>query len=176
MSGRVVGVAICAQRVESVPALQLSLTAGGIVGDRHAGPTLVAGARQKGVPPGTVLPNDRQVSLVSAEELASIADALGLTTLPFTWLAANVEVAGLERFTRLTPGARLRFSGGVVLKVSGENEPCRKVGAVIERRSGAAVASTFVKAARGLRGLVASVEVGGTLAAGETVSVDAGEE
>lgn len=168
---RVIGLALCrrgevaSQRVDS-----LFLGPLGIEGDRHAGPTLIAGPRQKGIVRGTVLPNTRQVSLVSAEESARVAATLGVPALDMTWLAANLELSWPE-LTKLPRGARLRFSGGLVLHVEGENEPCRKVGKVIAAKSGLAVESKFVKAAWGLRGLVGWVETPGRVVLGETVTL-----
>lgn len=172
MIGKVVGLGVCERgQVESSPVLSLSLTALGIVGDRHAGATLVAGPRQKGVARGTVLPNTRQVSLVSAEESKAIALALGVERVDFTWLAANVELEGVEALTSVPQGALLEFSGGVVLALEGENEPCRKVGRVIAAKTGRPLESAFVKAAHGRRGLIARVQRGGTVTLGEQVRV-----
>ncbi|MCU0699788.1 MAG: MOSC domain-containing protein [Myxococcaceae bacterium] len=174
MTGRVVALGLClpGRQVESVTVERLELWTEGIVGDRHFGPTLVAGPRQKHVRKGTVLPNTRQVSLVSREENAAIAEALKLASLDFTWLAANVELEGLPALTSLPPQSRLVFEGGVTLIVDGENEPCRKVGRVIAEQSGAKVESTFVRAAAGRRGLVAFVGAPGTLRVGEFVRVE----
>ncbi|MDX2012980.1 MAG: MOSC domain-containing protein [Myxococcaceae bacterium] len=175
MRGTVVGLGLClpGRQVESVPVERLELWTEGIVGDRHFGPTLVAGPRQKAVRKGTVLPNTRQVSLVSREETAAIAAALELARLDFTWLAANVELDGVPALTSLAPRSRLVFEGGVVLLVDGENEPCRKVGRVIAEHTGATVESTFVRAAAHRRGLVAFVGTPGTLRVGESVRVEA---
>jgi len=176
MIGRVVRLAVCipGRFVASVPVFELALTAHGIVGDRHAGPTLIAGPRQKGVVRGTVLPNTRQVSLVSREESAVIASRLSLPALDFTWLAANLELEGLDAFTTTPSATVLEFSGGVRLKLEGENEPCRKVAKVIAASTGVAVESSFVKAAWGLRGVVGWVETGGTIGPGESVRVEIG--
>ncbi|MER2560131.1 MAG: MOSC domain-containing protein [Myxococcaceae bacterium] len=172
MNGRAVGLAVCERgQVESSSVLSLSLNELGVIGDRHAGPTLIAGPRQKGVPRGTVLPNTRQVSLVSVEESRAIAMAVGLERLDFTWLAANVELEGLEGFTRTPAGALLEFSGGVVLALEGENEPCRKVGKVMAAKTGRPLESAFVKAAHARRGLIARVQRGGTVTLGEQVRV-----
>jgi hypothetical protein len=168
---RVVGLAVCrrgevaSQRVDS-----LFLGPLGIEGDRHAGPTLVAGPRQKGVPRGTVLKNTRQVSLVSVEESAAVATSLGIASLDMTWLAANIELTW-PSLTKLASGTRLRFSGGVVLALEGENEPCRKVGKVVAAKTGLALESKFVKAAWGLRGVVGWVETPGRIIVGESVAL-----
>jgi hypothetical protein len=174
MIGRVLRLAVCApgRAVASQPVEALTLTAHGIVGDRHAGPTLIAGPRQKGVARGTVLPNTRQVSLVSREESAEIAQRLSLPALDFTWLAANLELEGIPGLTSIAGGKRFAFEGGVRLTLEGENEPCRKVGKVIAAATGLAVESSFVKAAWGRRGLVGWVETGGTIRPGETVRVE----
>ncbi len=176
MNGRVLRLALCApgRVVASQPVQELTLTAHGIVGDRHAGPTLISGPRQKGVARGTVLPNTRQVSLVSREESVHVAHALSLPSLDFTWLAANVELEGIPALTSLPSGHRLVFEGGVRLVLAGENEPCRKVGKVIAASSGVAVESSFVKAAWHRRGVVAWVETGGTIRPGELVRVETG--
>jgi hypothetical protein len=175
MTPRVVGLGLCrpGKRVESEPVVLLELTKHGVVGDRHFGPTLRAGPRQKGVPRGTMLPNTRQVSLVSREENAAIAQALSLETLDFTWLAANVELDTVPALTSLPGRSRLVFEGGVVLLVDGENEPCRKVGRVIAEKTKAPVESSFVRAAAHRRGVVAFVETPGTITLGEVVQVTA---
>jgi hypothetical protein len=171
--GRVVGLSICEGRgrVESRSVARLELTTLGLEGDRHFGSTLVAGPRQKGVKKGTVLPNTRQLSLVSVEENAAIAHALGLVALDFTWLAANVLLEGVPQLTALAPGSRLVFSGGAVVILEGENEPCRKVGKVIAARSGLNVETAFVRAALHRRGLVGWVERGGPVCLDEQVTV-----
>ncbi len=171
--GRVVGLAICEgrARVESRSVTRIELTMLGLEGDRHFGSTLVAGPRQKGVKKGTVLPNTRQLSLVSVEENAAIAQALGLSTLDFTWLAANVLLEGVPQVTALPRGTRLVFSGGAVVIVEGENEPCRKVGKVIATRAGLNVEAAFVRAAFHRRGLVGWVELAGPVCLGEQVTV-----
>ncbi|MFT3713777.1 MAG: MOSC domain-containing protein [Archangium sp.] len=168
---RVVGLAVCrprevgSQRVDSLFCGPL-----GIEGDRHSGATLISGPRQKGVPRGTVLPNTRQVSLVSLEESAQVATSLGIPRLDMTWLAANVELEW-PALSTLGAGARLKFSGGVVLALEGENEPCRKVGKLIAARTGLALESKFVKAAWGLRGVVGWVETPGRITLGEKVAL-----
>ena len=168
MTGRVVRVAVCRRGpIESQPVQALVLLPDGVEGDRHFGPTLRAGPRQKGVPKGTVLPNTRQVSLVSAEESHEVAHRLGLERLDFTWLAANVLLEGLPALSATT--GVLRFSGGVELEVEGANEPCRKVGRVIAAATGRDVEHRFVRTAFGLRGVVGFVRVPGVIRVGESV-------
>ncbi|MCA3015460.1 MAG: MOSC domain-containing protein [Myxococcaceae bacterium] len=174
MTGRVTGLAVCrpGARVESEPALVLELTAEGVEGDRHFGPTLRAGPRQRGIARGTLLPNTRQVSLVSREECAAVAQALGLAQLDFTWLSANVEVEGLPRLSAVALGWAMRFEGGACLRLEGENEPCRKAGRVVAARSGQPVEAAFVKAAWQRRGLLARVEAPGVVHVGARVRLE----
>ena len=164
------------------------LSYAGLEGDRHAGLTARAGVRQKHLPKGTEIRNSRQLSLVSVEELAAIAHALGVPSLDYRWLGANVLVRDAPELTRCAPGSRLVFASGAVLVVDGENEPCRKAGKAIvegglpERSRGGAVllgarqsegdlASRFVKAAHRLRGLVAWVERPGLIRKGDPVTL-----
>ncbi len=65
----------------SAPQAALYANLEGIEGDRHAGWTRKADARVPFYPRGTVIRNTRQVSLVSVEELAEMATALGLPAL-----------------------------------------------------------------------------------------------
>ena len=147
---------------------EIALNFEGVVGDKHAGFTRRADGRVPHFPRGTVIRNERQVTLVSVEELAEVAAALNVPEVLPEWLGANVLVGGLPRFTLLPIGTRLFFERGAVLVVSGENEPCTGPGHVLkaqfpELRS----ASQFPKAALHKRGVVAVVELPGTLAAGE---------
>jgi hypothetical protein len=138
------------------------LSFAGLEGDRHAGLTMRSGVRQKHLPRGTEVRNTRQLSLVSVEELARIAAALGLPRIDFRTLAANVLISGAPELTKLPPGTRLMFASGAVLVVDSENEPCIKVGKRVARG--------FVKAAHRLRGLVAWVERPGTIRRGDSVT------
>jgi len=162
------------------------LSFAGMEGDRHAGLTRRSGAREKHLPKGTELRNTRQLSLVSVEELARIASNLGLPSLDFTWLGANLLLREAPTLTSCAPGSRLLFPSGALLVVDGENEPCRKAGGAIVRAvkgdprgdaalSGAtrapALASRFVKAAHRLRGLVGWVERPGVIRRGDRVTL-----
>ena len=149
------------------------LSYAGLEGDRHAGLTARAGVRQKHLPRGTELRNSRQLSLVSLEELAAIARALGVPFIDYRWLGANVLVGGAPGFTRCAPGSRLVFGSGAVLVVDGENEPCRKAGKAIAAGLGQddLLGSRFVRAAQRLRGVVAWVERPGLIRRGDPVTV-----
>lgn len=150
------------------PAADLALDLQGIPGDRHYGFTRKAGAREPWLPRGANIRSGRQISLVAEEELAEIAAGMALPRLEPGWLGANAVVRGIAAFSRLPWGTRLFCSGGAVLVNEGENAPCRRAGAEIARaypdRSG--LDTLFVKAAKHRRGIVATVELAGTLAAG----------
>jgi len=143
----------------------------GFAEDRHAGLTRLSDSRTPHYPRGTEIRNTRQVSLVSAEELAEIAAAMGLEAVPPEWLGANLLLTGIPRLTRLPAGVRLFFSGGAVLVSEGENLPCIAPGEVIQARypSTPGLAPLFVKAAWGRRGIVAWVEKPGLIRVGDDV-------
>jgi hypothetical protein len=175
LTGRTVRILIGPERKSHVtrdmPEVKVSFE--GFVGDRHSGLTRPADVRTPWFPKGTPVRNTRQVSIVSTEELALIAEALGVPQVLAAWLGANLELAGVPRLTQLPPGTRLFFPDDATLVVDAENEPCRKVGRAVEahhpERTG--LASRFVKAAHRRRGLVAWVERPGIIRPGDKVKV-----
>jgi hypothetical protein len=149
---------------------QVNATFAGFEGDRHAGITRKSDGRTPFYPRGSEMRNDRQVSIVSVEELAQIAAALGLPALRAEWLGANLVLEGIPRLTQLPPGARLFLGGGAVLVVQSENLPCINPGKVIAAEVGQpGLAEKFVKAAHCRRGLVACVEMPAVIQSGEGV-------
>lgn len=173
LSGRIVGLFIGNQKgtLVSTPQAELTLTFEGIAGDSHAGFTRKADARVPHFPRGTLIRNERQISLVSVEELAQIAAAMQLPEVCAEWLGANLLIEGIPNLTALSPATRLFCEGGAVLVISAENVPCMGPGRVIQRqfdgRKG--LASRFPKAAMHRRGLIAMVEKPGQLHVGESV-------
>lgn len=157
----------------TAPAQVLDLTLDGIVGDVHAGATRRSGGREPWYPRGTVIRNERQVSIVSAEELAAIAGALGLPELSPTIIGGNLLLEGITAMTLLPPRTRMTFSSGAVLRIDGENTPCRRAGRALAAahpdRPGLDVA--FVKAARRQRGLMAWVERPGRIVPGDEIDI-----
>jgi MOSC domain-containing protein YiiM len=175
LAGRIARVLVCTER-KSFVTRELSeakVSFEGLEGDRHAGLTRRADVRTPWFPKGVPVRNTRQLSLVSSEELAQVAEALGVPRVLAAWLGANLEVAGVPRLTHLPPGTRLFFPEEAVLAVEGENEPCRGPGRVIEAHHPdlEKLASRFVKAAWQRRGLVAWVERPGVIRAGDDVRV-----
>ncbi|MEK8131231.1 hypothetical protein WMW72_25315 [Paenibacillus filicis] len=98
---------------------EIEIGLGGIPGDRHYGLLRPADSRQKIYPRGTLIANRRQISIVSAEECALIAEALGIPEVRAEWLGANVLVAGMAGFTRLPAGARFAGAGSRRLNLRG---------------------------------------------------------
>ena len=156
----------------------LTLTFDGIPGERHAGPLRGADARTPWFPRGTPIRNSRQVSLVSPDDLAAIAAALGIPAVEPGWLGANLVITGLPDFSFLPRGTRLFFPGEAVLAVEGMNAPCRFAGAAVAKRhpDRHGLDLAFPKAARRLRGIVAWVERPGRIATGDTISVQVPEQ
>ncbi|MDP3256219.1 MAG: MOSC domain-containing protein [Bosea sp. (in: a-proteobacteria)] len=160
----------------------LVLDEAGIRGDLHAGLTRRSGPREPWLPRGLTLRNDRQVSALCPTELAAIARGLDLPVLPPQWLGGNLLIDGLAGLSGLAPGSRLaigggwggkgRFDGGAVLRVEAYNLPCRRAGAAVAAAAGRSeLLFRFVGAAAGLRGLVLSVDLPGTVAVGDAVVV-----
>jgi len=150
----------------------LTLSYAGIEGDRHGGLTAPAGVRQAYLDEEVVVRNTRQLSLVSAEELAAIAADLGVPRLEASWLGANVALEGAPGLTSTGPSTRLVFGSGAVVVVDGDNAPCASTGAAVARAlEDPSLRSRFVKAAHRRRGLVAWVEREGLVRVGDPVNV-----
>lgn len=140
----------------------------GLAGECHGGLTRPSCSRVLKQYParGTEIRNTRQVSILSAEELAAIAGDLGIPRLAPEWLGANLVVGGIPEFTTVPPASRLIFEGGAVLAIDTENGPCRFPAEVIEgHHPGHGLA--FAKVARGRRGVTGWVERPGTIRLGE---------
>lgn len=151
---------------------QVQVVFEGFSGDKHAGFTRLADSRTPYYRRGIPIRNDRQVSIVSLEELALVAEALDLPHILPKWLGANLALQGIPNLSQLPPNTRLVFAQGAVLVVQKENKPCTGPGRVIQdhyQRPG--LESAFPKAALHLRGLVACVEHPGIITEGDAVIV-----
>ena len=157
----------------SRPVDALILNFAGIVGDHHAGLTRKSTSREPWYPRGTEIRNDRQISIVSAAELAEVARAMGIPTIAPEWIGANIVLDGIADLTLTPGGTRLFFAGGATLLVEAENNPCRIAGKSIRDHQPEAIDGdlSFPKLARRKRGLVASVEKPGVIAVGEAFKV-----
>lgn len=159
---------------------QLDLGIEGIEGDFHAGITRQSGGREPWYKRGTEMRNERQVSILSVEELGLIAEAMGLERVEAGWIGANLVLSGIPDMSFLPPRTLLFFEGGVTLRIDGYNAPCRLAGGSIARHAGISapdsdytktdMALAFKDAAHMKRGLVAWVEKAGTIRAGEVVT------
>jgi hypothetical protein len=162
------------------PVTELRLGFEGIDGDFHAGATRRSGGREPWYPRGTEMRNERQLSLVAADELAVVAAQMGLDEIKPEWIGANMLIEGVPHLSMLPSGTLLFFKGGVTIKIDAQNKPCRIAGRSIAENAGMADheagALAFPKAAKRLRGLVAWVEKPGSIAVGEEISVRVPEQ
>ncbi|MFD1988074.1 MOSC domain-containing protein [Mesorhizobium newzealandense] len=160
---------------ETRPVDALRLGFDGISGDFHAGATRRSGGREPWYPRGTEMRNERQLSVVAADELAIVAERMGLAEIKPEWIGANLVIEGVSHLSMLPAGTLLFFKDGVTIKVDAQNGPCRIAGRSIAEHAGMADieagAQLFPKAAKRLRGVVAWVEKPGTIKAGEEISV-----
>ncbi|MER9216098.1 MOSC domain-containing protein [Mesorhizobium sp. M0663] len=162
----------------AVDTLQLGFD--GIEGDFHVGTTRRSGGREPWYPRGTEMHNERQLSIVAEDELAIVAERMGITEIKPEWIGANLLIEGLPHLSMLPTGTQLFFKGGATVKIDAQNGPCRIAGRSVAENAGMpdheAGALLFPKAAKRLRGLVAWVEKPGTIAAGEEISVRVPEQ
>lgn len=147
----------------------LDLTFDGLDGDRHGGLTRRTGGREPWYPRRTEIRNERQVSIVSRDELTAIARDLEIDRLEPEWIGANLTLSGVERLSWLPPRTFLFFEGGATLKVDGDNSPCRASGRAVARHldDRPDIERAFVRHGRHRRGLVAWVEKPGRITLGE---------
>jgi hypothetical protein len=160
------------------PVEELALDFEGVPEDRHRGWRRGADSRTPWYPRGTPIRNTRQVSLVSVEECALVAERMDIEDIRPEWLGANLVLSGIPHFSRLPAGTVLFFPSGASLRIEQINAPCRFAGASVAehcpKREGLEL--VFVEAAQGLRGVVASVEREGVVRAGDAVSVKVPEQ
>ncbi len=151
----------------SVPVPEIELTFAGIAGEAHSGLTRPSCSRVAAqYPAGTEIRNTRQISVLSAEDIAAIAAAMSVTTLDPAWLGANLVVEGIGDFSHVPPSSRLQGEDGATLVVDMENRACVLPGKVIEAEL-PGKGRLFRPAARGRRGVTAWVEREGWLRLGE---------
>lgn len=143
----------------------------GLEGESHSGLVRLSCVRVRHqYKEGTEIRNTRQISIVSVEELAAIADNMGIAELKPEWVGANLLVSGIPDFTKIPPSTRLIFAGGASLVVDLENSPCKYPGEIIDRHH-PGKGSLFAKAAYGRRGVTAWVEREGHINTGDTIKV-----
>ncbi len=156
----------------------LDLIYDGIAGDRHAGLYRKSGAREPWYPRGTPMRNERQLSILSTEEMADVAAAMNIPELLPEWIGGNLLLSGIPELSRLPPRSILMFPSGAAIRIDGDNGPCRQSGrAIAEHVAGRPdLEFAFVKAARHRRGLVGWVEREGTIKPGDPVKIRVWEQ
>jgi len=158
-----------AASLRSEPLGEVALTFAGIAGEDHGGLTRASCSRVKSQHPvGTAIRNVRQLSVVSAEEMALIAREIGLDALDPAWLGASLVLQGLPDFTHVPPSSRLQAPSGATLVIDMENQPCHWPGKEIEAEH-PGHGGAFKRAAEGRRGVTAWVEREGPLRLGDTM-------
>jgi MOSC domain-containing protein YiiM len=152
-------------RAQSVQ--QVQATYAGFEDDYHGGLTRASCVRVRDQhPKGTEIRNTRQLSILSAEELAEIASDIGLETLDPALLGASMVIEGIADFTFVPPGSRLQTASGTTIVIDVENGPCNLPAKEIEKDA-AGHGKAFKAAARGKRGVTAWIERTGTLSLGD---------
>lgn len=119
---------------------------------------------------GTPIRNERQLSVVSEEELALIAQTMGVPHVDPARLGASIVLRGIPDFSNVPPSSRLQASSGATLCIDMQNRPCQfpaKSLEVVYPGQG----KGFKAAAKGLRGVTASVAAEGVLDLGDHMTL-----
>jgi hypothetical protein len=166
LAGRVVFLGIVPDRATSLRSQAIDrVRAGfdGFEGECHGGLTRPACSRvSQQYPRGTVIRNTRQISILSREEIAATAAAIGLDDIDPRWLGANIVFEGLPELTLLPPSSRLIFETGASLVIDMENGPCAFPAKEIDAEH-PGHGARWKSAAKGRRGVTAWVEAEGEI-------------
>ena len=143
----------------------------GADGEGHSGLTRTSCVRVRDLyPMGTEIRNVRQLTIVSEENLAEIAQAMGIDRIDPAWLGASVVIGGIGDFSHVPPSSRLVAPSCAALTIDMENLPCgwpeKKI-----RHHHPDWSERFLEAATGRRGVTAWVEREGQLALGESLTL-----
>jgi hypothetical protein len=157
------------QTLRSAPLEQAHLSFAGIRGEVHGGLTRPACSRtQAQYPKGTEIRNVRQLTILSREELAQIAEEMGLAEIDPVWLGASMVVEGIPDFSHVPPSSRLQVPSGASVTVDMENRPCIYPGREIDKDH-PKLGPKFKPAAQNRRGVTAWVEREGDIAVGDDI-------
>lgn len=152
-----------------VPEVRLLFS--GVEGDCHGGLTRKSDSRMlKQFKRGTPVRNSRQISVLSAEELAEVAARMEIPEVKPEWVGANLVTRGIPDLTLLPPSSRLQFPSGAMIVVDIENHPCRYPADIIQRHNPNQKMG-FVKAAMHKRGVVGWVEAEGVVRTGDAITI-----
>lgn len=150
---------------------EVHLLFSGMEGDCHGGITRKSDSRMlKQYKRNTEVRNSRQLSILSAEELAEVARTMSIPAVKPDWVGANMVLSGIPDLTFLPPSTRLQFPSGAMVVVDAENHPCRYPADIIARHH-PEQKKGFVAAAMHKRGVVGWVEAEGAVRIGDTVAI-----
>lgn len=144
----------------SIPVNEIGFSFEGMHGDKHSGLTSLARTKHPEYKEKIELKNTRQISIMSVEELSLIAKELGVPEIKAEWLSTNLLVSGIPHLSKIPPGTRFYFGGGLILYNEGQNFPCKTAGNIMLEKYPHVVGidKKFIKAALDKRGLIAWVE------------------
>lgn len=149
----------------------LDLRFDGIAGSVHGGLTRESCSRVKTqYPKGTPIRNERQLSIVSEEELKIIAETMGVDGIDPARLGASMVVRGLHDFSHVPPSSRLQAPSGATVAIDMLNQPCQFPARSLKKVHGDP-AKGFKPAAEGHRGVTAYVVREGRVAVGDTLTL-----
>ena len=153
-------------RVAKAPRDEAFLGPHGFVGDRHE-----AEFRKSSSSPTGTVPNQRQWSAVSTEEVAELCADIGVEpAFENGSLGENLRLSGI-RLAEVPEGSVLEFPSGARLSVSGRNDPCVNAARELSTTYGGVVGQYFVKQAFGRRGVVGVVLAPGAVRPGDRVAI-----
>ena len=157
--------------LEKTAVTEARLQFSGMEGDCHGGLTRPSDSRMlKQYKRGTAVRNSRQLSILAVEELAEVAERMGIPAVRPEWVGANMVVHGIPDLTLLPPSSRLQFPSGAMIVIDAENHPCRYPADIIARHHPEAKMG-FVKAAMHKRGVVGWVEAEGMIRMGDAITI-----
>ena len=156
--------------VESHALDAMTLEFGGNRQDAHFGITRPSCSRvTQQYERGTEIGNVRQLSILSAEEMAQIAGGLDLAQLDPLWLGASIVIEGIPDFSHIPPSSRLQCERtGATVVIDMQNRPCHVVAKTIEQVE-PGHGKSFKSKANGKRGVTAWVERPGALVLGDSL-------
>jgi hypothetical protein len=156
--------------LETQALTEMSLTFEGHKGESRAGLTRPSDSRVLAqYKRGTPIRNTRQLSILSAEDLAAIAADMGIWALDPALVGASMVISGIPDFSHIPPSSRLQDeASGTTLTIDMENRPCQLPAKPIEARH-PGFGKAFKRAAVNRRGVTAWVEREGTIQLGATL-------
>lgn len=155
--------------LESQRQTRLDATFAGPVGEAHGGLTRPSCSRVLAqYKRDTEIRNTRQFTLLSAEDLAATAAAMGLEALDPALVGATMVIEGIPDFSHLPPSSRLQAASGATLVVDMNNRPCTLPARPIENQH-PGFGKRYKTAAKGRRGVTAWVEREGSFSLGEAI-------